>query len=127
MTEIEFLEAAAIHGQGVTQIPMNMIAVIFAYIIAMYFAGKSLSSFVAVSLSITYSLFLFGPMIAYAQSMYRYCVVVELYGKKFPAGQLLPEIEGPHYFTVIITLAPIFLAWIGSMFYAHLVVRKDAS
>jgi hypothetical protein len=123
LTEFEFVEAAGIFSGEIGQAPTNMITVIFAYVVAVHFAGKDLSKTVAISISLIYSLWIIGPMINFVFSWNQYMTILDLYHSAYPEGQALRRFLSGKSFIIIVSLAPFIIGWIGSLLYTHRVVR----
>lgn len=123
MNKFELIEAWALATEGLGAAGMNIVTVVFAYVLAAHFVGRSLSRRVVVSVSIVYSLWLIGPFVGFISYLKLANAVSIDYSTMFPDGEAIPS---PQNLPIAIVLAagPYILGWIGSLIYMHLFVRK---
>ena len=122
MTEFEFLEAGVLYSERILDSAMNLITVVFAYLAASHFVGRQLPKIVVVSLSIVYSIWIFGTMAAIAGFLDSTFNVRVQYGLVFPDGWIYPN-EPRRVLWFAVSLTPMTLAWFGSLLYLHIIVR----
>jgi len=122
MTEFEFIQVGEIAINGLGSAAMNIVTVIFAYVIAAHFVGKSLSRSAAISISIVYSLWLllpFGGVYGNVDLLAKNAIEFQ---SVFPDSYAVTPVGSIVYVMAII---PLFLGWIGSLFYMHRIIRKN--
>lgn len=126
MTEFELLQAISVASDKIALSAMNVVAVIFAYILAVHFAGKTLTRAMAVFTSVLYSFFLVAPVYAAYIAVLRIAALTDRYRAEFPASDLVPMASNVGL-TLLLTLAPLAIGWIGSLAYMHLYIRNEES
>ena len=126
MTEFEFLETFAIAKQDVFNNFVVISTVIFAYLAAGHFIARDLSTKIMRGLTLIYCFFLIAPMSTYWLAWSYSLVVIREYESLYPDGWLLGGTGGVPIL-LIFTFMPIVLAWLGSIYYVHYIVRKDAN
>lgn len=125
MSEFEFIESYHLALDLVLDASMNGVAVTFAYILASYIAGKSLSKTAAVGMTTLYSLFLLGPLGGMLGGCTRIISTLERYLDTYPDGWAFERVPGVDLYLVV--LLPVVLAWFASLIYLHLYVRRNVS
>ena len=124
MSEYELLEAISTAGDKLSGGSMNFVAIFFAYLVAAHFVGGRLKKIEAVFLSLIYSLYQFSPASASVGGAIRMVKLSERYNSEFPASDLVNFPSIP--LMVTLTLAPLILGWLVSLYYMHGVVRRAA-
>jgi hypothetical protein len=124
MTEYEFLEAGVLYSERVLDSAMNLITVVFAYLAASHFVGRRLPGAVAIGLSSIYSLWILATMVAIASFLSSGFEVQVQYRNEYSGGWVYPN-EPVQEFWLLVSLLPMFLAWIGSLYYLHSIIRRD--
>jgi hypothetical protein len=124
MTEYEFLEAGVLYYERILDSAMNLITVVLAYLAASHFVGERLPRAVAIGLSTIYSLWIVTTIAAIATFLSSGVDVQVEYQHEYPGGWVYPR-EPKFEFWLIGSLLPMSLAWIGSLYYLHFVVRRD--
>jgi len=124
MTEYEFLEAGILYFERILDSAMNLITVVFAYLAASHFVGERLPRAVALGLSTIYSLWIVMTIASVATFLVSALNVQLEYRHEYTGGWVYPR-EPKFEIWLIGTLLPMLLAWIGSLYYLHFVVRKD--
>jgi len=123
MSEFEYIEAAQLAMNWLIDGSINTVGVTFAYIVAAHLAGVGLSKLAAVGLSVLYSLFIIGPVSGMLGGARNHVFTVMHYHEAFPDGWAFGDTPDFLYL-IAITIGPLFLAWLGSLSYLHLYVRK---
>ncbi len=124
MTEFEALELIDILLGRIASSSMDCITVFFAYVVCAYLVGNKLISKLAIAVSILFSFFMVGPMIALAISAYNVSALAIRYEEKFgPADVWLGPAMSPAL-TICLSLVPLTLAWVAALWYMHGHVRK---
>ena len=124
MTEYEFLEAGVLYFERILDSAMNLITVVFAYLAASHFVGERLPRAVAVGLSTIYSLWIVMTIASIATFLDSALNVQVEYRSEYPGGWVYSR-EPRFGLWLIGSLLPMLLAWIGSLYYLHFVVRRD--
>ena len=124
MTEYELIEVSLASLEGLGYAGMNIVAVVFAYVVAAHFVGKKLSRAAAVCLSIVYSLWLIGPSIGFIRHLELTITTATEYLRLFPNGYAAEQ-PGNFVTSLILVYGPYFMGWIGSLIFMHLYIRKS--
>ena len=122
LSEFEFLQAWEILSSEIGNGSTLMISVVFAFLIASHIVGKQLPRIVAIIISLSYSLWVFGPLINAHASFLRLHLLSTEYYQLYPNGWLLPETSVVGFF--IVGEFPFVIIWLGSLCYMHLTIRK---
>ena len=124
MTEFEFIQVGEIALNGFASSAMNIVTVIFAYVIAAHFVGKSLSRSAAISISIVYSLWLIPPFGGVYGNLDLGAKNAIEFLSVYPDSYAVNPLESS---AIIFAFAiiPLFLGWIGSLIYMHRIIRKN--
>lgn len=124
MTEFELIEVWALATEGLGAAGMNIVTVVFAYVIAAHLAGGKFNRLVAVSISVVYSMWLVGPFIGFISYLNLSHAAAIDYMTMFPDGTAIPD---PQNLPVAVVLAagPYVLGWIGSLMYMHWYIRGN--
>jgi hypothetical protein len=130
MTEAEYLELIQLTSDGTVGHVMNAISIIFAYLVAVFFAGNKLNRFQVISVTTIYSAFFFvfslasviGTMTRFVtlrnQFASEYTQIAEIYGIRNSD----PVIEyGP-----VMMFSLMMLGWVLSILFM-LNIRKTKS
>ncbi len=123
MTEFEFIQVGEIALNGFASSAMNIVTVIFAYVVAAHFVGKSLSRSAAISVSIVYSLWLIVPFGGVYGNLDLGAKNAIEFLRVYPDSYAVNPLESS---AIIFAFAiiPLFLGWIGSLIYMHRIIRK---
>ena len=97
-------------------------SVVFAYLIAGHLAGAGLPKSVCVAVTVLYCGFMVGPFAAYYLDYARLFALSEQYHQQYPDGFMITELPS---WGVWPPLAPMLLAWFGSIYYVHYHVRSN--
>ena len=124
MTEAEYGQVYALVQQSALNQFVVITTVMFAYVVSCHLAGKSLPRIVAILLSSIYCLFLVGPFIGYWAEFSRMSALSQAYFEEYPNGLAVAPPIGDS-FLIGMSMPPMFLAWIGSVLYLHLHIRRD--
>ena len=124
MTEFEFIQVGEIALNGFASSAMNIVTVIFAYVVAAHFVGKSLSRSAAISISIVYSLWLIVPFGGVYGNLDLGAKNAIEFLSVFPDSYAVNPLE-PLAIIFAIAFIPLFLGWIGSLIYMHRIIRKN--
>ncbi len=124
MTEFEFIQVGEIALNGFASSAMNIVTVIFAYVVAAHFVGKSLSRSAAISISIVYSLWLIVPFGGVYGNLDLGAKNAIEFLSVFPDSYAVNPL-GPSAIIFAIAFIPLFLGWIGSLIYMHRIIRKN--
>jgi len=106
---------------------MNAIAILFAYVTAMYIAGKNLSKFQLILISVLYTFFYIAPSFTTAGNLDRVARMQLDFFTNFPteASAFLGPGFSPEGFYFNPLLIAFFLAWLASIFFM-LDIRRRA-
>ena len=124
MTEFEFIQVGEIAINGFGSSAMNIVTVIFAYVIAAHFVGKSLSRSAAISISIVYSLWLLLPIGGVYGNLDLLAKNAIEFQSVFPDSYAVTPV-GSIGIVYAMAITPLFLGWIGSLIYMHRIIRKN--
>ena len=125
MTEFEYVEAfGSLSELGATN-AMDFITVFFAYVVTARFAGKEMGKWLAISVSILYSLFLLGPlggMTIRADQLHSIILEAQIL---FPDSVYFRRLPSNLPAALAATLGPCVLGWIFSLLYMHKIIRNS--
>jgi len=124
MSEFEIYEAMMMALDLSVTASMNFVAIVFAYVVAAYVAGKSLPRNVALGTSTAYTLFLIPPFAGTLGNLDRnYDGALHLQAE-YPESWML--IDDPMGFAPIAFLfaIPMILGWLGSIYFMHGFIRS---
>jgi len=124
MTEFELIEAASFANTAIRDSAMNVVTVFFAYVVCSYLAGARLTRTAAYSVSIIYSLFLLGPFFGVALNSVIVVTIQENYNSSYPNGVYYTQTVDA-IVVLLIALTPLLVAWISSLIYMHMHIRKQ--
>ena len=127
MNPAEYLELRQLALDGTAAHSMNAGSILFAYLLAMYFTGKSLSRFQVVAVTVIYSIFLLFPVLSVSVGFLNLVVLsmefvrehsglATTYGASEAASRLKTYRIG--------ILAVFFFAWLLSVLFMFS-IRKD--
>ena len=126
MTPADYLELINMYSNSAALNSMNAIAVLTAYITAIYLAGKNLSKFQLGFVSILYTAFYFSPSQGVIRGVGQVFRLIRGFIEDFPdeAARLI-DLGGPSQGAVTVPLILFFTAgWIGSILFMIDVRRK---
>ena len=125
MSEFEIYDAMMMSIDMSVTASMNFVAIVFAYVVAAYVAGKSLPRNVALGTTTAYTLFLVPHFLGMLGNLRRnYDGVVQLQAE-YPESWTL--IDDPIGFAPLALLfaIPMFVGWLGSIYFMHGYVRRS--
>ena len=126
MTEYELMDVILSAGDSMASTGLALLTVLFAYVVAAFVAGARLSRTAVISVSVLYSLWYMGPLLAFISSVDFMLRTVEQYRLMYPEGYAITS-DAPNRLLRIATSAgPYVLGWLGSLVYMHLYVRREA-
>jgi hypothetical protein len=123
LTEFEILKLADIYLTRMAVASMDITTVFFAYVVCAFLAGSKLSRFLAVGVSVMYSLFLMGPTAVLFTSSRYLAATYQQYNTLFPHGAF-PAWTDSSWVITTLPMVPVILAWTSSLIYMHANVRK---
>ena len=126
MSEFEFFEAFALATQATG---LNFTALstgLLAYVTAGHLVAKKLPKKVAIGATLAYSVFMFGPLVAYAGWFNTGYELTQQYFELYPDGRMLQEI--PSYILHIsVFTVPVLVLYLSSIYYVHFYIRGSQS
>ena len=123
MTEFEYIQAVDLAYATIPGSAMNFITIVFAYIVASFFAGNKLPRIAAVSASIVYSVSLIGPVLAIVTSGQQMVLLQTQYLEVFPEGIFVQKTLGTMSI-LLVAVTPLLVGWLASLCFMHLHIRK---
>lgn len=128
MTELEFADLWYLQQEAIFNQFVALTTTIFAYIVAGHLVARSLSRNVAIGFTSLYCLFAIGPISGYITNLLQLIRIVKEYVAMYPEGWVVFSIGTQNATaSAIIVAAPVFLGFIGSIYYVHFYVRSDRS
>ena len=127
---IEFVEIYYLTVGGMLNNFVVMSTGISAYFVAGHIAAKNFPRTIAVSMSLIYSLFLFGPLTAYYARYEAANSIVREYYLAYPEGWAMPQITFLFQWSgigILTVIGPIPLFWLASIYYVHFYVRRTTN
>ena len=122
MSEFELIESITNASTVAGASAMNVVAVLFAYVLAAHFVGKQLPRSIAVFMSLLYSLFLIVPTSVMISAGVRVARLIARYRDEFPDVDLYP-ITPSVGMVLAMAVVPLVLGWVGSLYFMHGYVR----
>ncbi len=125
MTEFEYIDATAMALDLARSAGMDFIAVFFAYVVVSYLVGAKIPTFVAGAITVTYTLFAIGPIVAMRFSVTAAFDLAREALVTFPESVFFtsfPLDANPGLF-----LTAQCLGWLLSVLYLHLYQRRLAT
>tara|TARA_R110002111_G_scaffold209492_1_gene273428 strand:- start:98 stop:505 length:408 start_codon:yes stop_codon:yes gene_type:complete len=127
MSPAEYLELRQLGLDGVASHAMNAVSILFAYLLAMYFAGKRLTTFQLVSVTVIYSIFLVFPVLATTGGLLSLVAINTEFLREYSglaATHRAPEAVATLNVIRIVMLGVFFFAYVLSILFM-LSVRRD--
>lgn len=124
MSEYELLDLILGAGDSMVSTGLALLTVLFAYVVAAFAAGARLSRTAAISISVLYSLWYMGPLLAFISSLDFLLRTAEEYRSMFPEGYAVVSDPPNRLLRLTTSAGPYILGWLGSLVYMHLYVRK---
>jgi len=104
---------------------MNFLAIVAAYLIAAYVAGKKLPRSVAVGTSLIYTMFLVPPFTGMAGNLRRVYDLGNHLEVNFPES-VLSTSSGTSFEAIVILFGiPMIVGWLGSIYFMHGYIRSE--
>ena len=126
MNEYELLEAIRSAQDSAANGSMDFVAVLFGYIAAAYLVGKDLPRAVAVLVSLLFSGWLVARVLGVYASMNQLLILISRYQHEFPESPLFSA-DMPQWVPMAIALGPLILAWMASLLFLHIYIRRRTS
>jgi hypothetical protein len=128
MSEQELLQSILYMRELSASDLMDFITAFFAYTVMSHFIGASLSRSMAIGASVIYSSFAFMTFVSLFDLIYaQQRLSVQLH-TQFPNSQdYVPMWSSPPEFGITLTIVPLMLGWLMSMFYLHKYIRGGKS
>jgi hypothetical protein len=126
MTEFEIYEAFMSTLEMSVLASMNFVAIVFAYLVAAYVAGQSLSRNVAIGLSIIFTVFLVPPFMGTLSNLRRAFDAGAYLTSHFPDSWAAQGSVLSFEVYVVLFGVPMIAGWLGSLYYMHRYVRGSA-
>ena len=124
MTEFEFIQASQLAFESLREGAMNVITVVFAYVVAAYFAGRKLTRTASVLVSVVYSLWLIGPFWGVISSVAGMLATADAFYLAFPDSFASFPPSKARYSLYLLATIPMLLGWVGSLVYMHGYIRS---
>jgi len=126
MTEYELVDLNMSGLAHLSTSAMGFISVFSGYVIVAFIAGRKLSSGIACSLTVVYSLFQISPVWGVSAGVRRMNRSIEEYVASYPDGIAFgTDPTGVAGLGLVLTFLPFLLAWFGSVLYMHAYVRRQ--
>jgi len=125
MTEFEAFEVIMMSTDMGATASMNFVALVFAYLVAAFVAGKSLPKGIAVGTSAIYTIFLIPPLNGVIGNFTRVYEGDRYMRLTFPETWVIqPE---PLSMEILISLFtfPMLAGWLGSLYFMHFYIRRS--
>ena len=127
MSEFEIYEALMMTTEMGVFASMNFVAIVFAYLVAAFVTGKSLSRTVALTLSATYTIFLVPHFVGCLTNITGAYDAGVYLSATFPDSWAATGASIPMAVLLALFGVPMLLGWIGSLFYMHGYIRSSDS
>ena len=127
MSEFEIFEAMMIAMNLAVTASMNFVAIVFAYLVAAFVAGKSLPRGVAIGTSLIYTVFLIPPFNGTINNLRRVYDGDVVIRATYPESWLVPSDPTSFELLAFLFAFPMLAGWLGSLYYMHLYTRRDSN
>jgi len=127
MSEFELFEALIMSVEVYVLASMNFLAILVAYIVAAYVAGKDIPTPVAVGTSLVYTMFLIPPLSGVIGNVSRTYDLGSHLQAQFPDSPLAAGAGVPLEITLSLFCIPMIASWLGSLYFMHLYIRREAT
>jgi hypothetical protein len=105
---------------------MNFVAIVFAYLVAAYVAGKSLPCNIAIGLSFIFAVFFVPPFMGTLDNLRRAFDAGACLTSQFPDSWAAQSSVLPFVLYAVLFGVPMIAGWLGSLYYMHVYVRGSA-
>ena len=122
MTEFEYAEFYALVQDSLYMQFLVINSVMVAYLVAGHFVGNKLPRLLIFALTTIYCLFLIAPFGVYWMEYTRLYELSLQYQDQYPGGFVVHRLQSP--LLALFTLVPMFLAWVGTIYYVQIYVRS---
>ena len=123
MTDVELFDALMRSTELAVLASMNFLAILVAYLVAAYVAGRRIPGAVAVGTSIVYTMFLIPPFSGLVGNLRRAYDLGSVLHSQFPDSPLAGDAVVPFYVSVALFGVPMTASWLGSLYFMHLYMR----
>ena len=123
MSEFEAYEAFMLTIEMSVLASMNFVAIVFAYLVAAYVAGKALPRNIAIGLSFVYTIFLVPPFVGCLGNLSRAFDGGAYLTTQFPDGWASQGSFVPYGVYIVLFGLPMLAGWMGSLYYMHKHIR----
>ena len=126
MSVAEYMEMIKMTGDSIGLHAMNAIAILFAYITAMYLAGKSLSTLQVTLATSLFTVFYFFPTFSAINNLENTFLLTDNFYLDYPgeASRLLNQNGSTRDLFVNPLMIAFFLAWMAGLLFMYDVRRK---
>ena len=124
MSEAETLEILYAQQQAAATAGMDALSIFFAYVVCAYLVGGQLSKTIAVGVTVLYSVFIVSPLLGFLNYIMQMTATMKHYVAAFPANPYGFDPVVSETVTLGLTLFPLACAWVASVLYMHLHVRR---
>ena len=126
MNEFELVESFYLVQENLQSNFITISTGAFAFVIVSHFVGRELGRKTAAMLSVIYSLFIVPPIMMRIPEFNRWHSIHVEYTERFPEGIIFQGEAAPLIWMYITGQTPFLLAWIMSLVYLHLIVRRKS-
>ena len=109
---------------GVTA-SMNFVALVFAYLVAAFVAGKSLPKGIAVGTSAIYTIFLIPPFNGVIVNFIRVYDGDQYMRLTYPDTWTIPSEPLSMEILMFLFTFPMLAGWLGSLYFMHFYIRRS--
>ena len=121
MSELEYGELLALIAQGMNTNFLIITSVMFAYVVAGHLVAAQLPRPIVVGTTVIYCFFMLAPFLGYFWDYARIHALSIQYHEEYPGGFVVYKTES---WGVWLTVLPMLLGWLGSVYYVHFHVRS---
>ena len=125
MTEHEYIQNILYNYELMRPWYMDFVTVFFAYSVASHLFGHSLHKSAALAISSIYTMFSLVTFMALVDAIQHASELIHSMNTNYPDAIYSTDVSAS--LSLMVALGPLALAWLASIFYLHVYVRKGVN